>query len=69
MRLRVLLILILIISFLSGCNNMENESTEVQNEENIYSGSCPRSIVDCEYPGECGLYVDENHNDICDRSE
>lgn len=32
---------------------------------------CPKGKTDssCEYPGECGKYVDENGNEICDHSE
>ncbi len=32
---------------------------------------CPKGKTDssCEYPGECGRYIDENGNEICDHSE
>ena len=31
--------------------------------------SCPRAIVDCEYPGICRAYIDTNNDNICDRSQ
>ncbi|ADG13492.1 conserved hypothetical protein [Methanocaldococcus infernus ME] len=30
---------------------------------------CPYGRVNCTYPGKCGLYIDTNHNGICDHSE
>ena len=30
---------------------------------------CPYGIIHDEYPGQCGLYQDNNKNGICDRSE
>ncbi|MDP2750208.1 MAG: 4Fe-4S binding protein [Nanoarchaeota archaeon] len=34
------------------------------------SGSdCPWGTVNCSYPGDCGLYTDDNSNKICDYSE
>ncbi|WP_064496614.1 hypothetical protein [Methanocaldococcus jannaschii] len=30
---------------------------------------CPYGRVNCTYPGECGRYIDTNHNGICDHSE
>jgi len=30
---------------------------------------CPYGRTNDPYPGKCGLYVDTNHNQICDRSE
>lgn len=30
---------------------------------------CPFGLVNDPYPGECGRYVDQNENDICDHSE
>ncbi|ACX72309.1 conserved hypothetical protein [Methanocaldococcus vulcanius M7] len=30
---------------------------------------CPYGRVNCTYPGECGRYIDTNHDGICDHSE
>lgn len=30
---------------------------------------CPFGETDCEFPGKCNLYTDQNGNDVCDRSE
>ncbi|ADC70102.1 conserved hypothetical protein [Methanocaldococcus sp. FS406-22] len=36
----------------------------------IYAwNDCPFGRVNCTYPGECGRYIDTNHNGICDHSE
>ena len=31
--------------------------------------TCPRAMLDCEYPGICGAYIDTNNDNICDRSQ
>jgi len=30
---------------------------------------CPNEQVDCEYPGDCGKYIDTNKDSICDHSQ
>lgn len=30
---------------------------------------CPHGVTVCEYPGDCGRYVDTNDDGICDRSQ
>ena len=30
---------------------------------------CPRGETHCEYPGDCGRYIDTNDDGICDRSQ
>ena len=36
----------------------------------IYAwNDCPFGRVNCTYPGECGRYIDTNHDGICDHSE
>jgi hypothetical protein len=31
--------------------------------------NCPFAEVDCPYPGECGRYVDVDHDAVCDYSQ
>lgn len=67
-------LLLLSIQLLVGCSdkNLNDNLIERGNDivkENPYSGSCPYSKINCGYPGECGLYLDKDQNEICDRSE
>jgi hypothetical protein len=57
-EMRFLLILLLVI--LSGCAVESSEQTQV---------SCPRGISNDPYPGQCGQYIDNNANGICDQGE
>ena len=69
-KIIITLILLLTISILFGCTKINsNESETIIVEENIYSGTCPHRLIDDPYPCECGIYVDKNQNNICDRSE
>ena len=59
------LFFILVLVLTAGCSV---ESIEIDNEESTHP-DCPFGKVDCEYPGNCGRYIDTNANDICDHSE
>jgi hypothetical protein len=48
---------------LSGC------SVETIGGGGRDNSDCPFGNVDCEYPGECGHYIDTDNNAICDHSE
>lgn len=63
-KLIVVLMLISVI-LIAGCSV---ESIENSNQEESHS-DCPFGKVDCEYPGNCGRYIDINENNICDHSE
>jgi uncharacterized membrane protein YhdT len=47
----------------------ETQTEKVQDFSDVTTGGCPFGIVDDEYPGSCGLYKDENHNNECDYGE
>ena len=69
-KLTLIFILLLTLSTLVGCSETNSNQLEtIVVETNHYSGTCPYNLINDPYPGECGLYVDEDHNKICDRSE
>lgn len=35
----------------------------------VFAQDCPFDNAGCEYPGECGIYVDDNNDYICDNSQ
>ena len=41
----------------------------MMNNEEVHDLDCPFGETNCEYPGNCGKYVDTNKNDICDHNE
>jgi hypothetical protein len=63
----VMLMFIFIFSFTSCSKEIEETTTQVQIQ--TFQSSCPRGEVNCEYPGKCYLYTDENNNDFCDNGE
>ncbi len=65
MQKLIVVLVFLSLFLLAGCSV---ESTESYNEEQVDS-DCPFGKVDCEYPGNCGRYIDLDANDICDHSE
>jgi protein involved in sex pheromone biosynthesis len=67
-----IILIILLTLFLIGCSNIKNSQDNIEIEkieENIYSGSCPKGLINDTYPGECGQYIDKNQDNICDRSQ
>lgn len=42
---------------------------ETVKEQDTKETDCPWNIIDDPAPGECGLYIDKDSNDICDYSE
>jgi len=34
----------------------------------ILAADCPYDKVNCEYPGDCGRYIDQDNDNICDNS-
>ena len=58
-------VFILALLLIAGCSV---ESISDDTEEAIHS-DCPFEETNCEYPGNCGKYIDTNNNDICDHSE
>jgi hypothetical protein len=67
MKIILTLILLLMLTTLVGCAQETLETKTL--EENIYSGSCPKGLINDPYPGECGQYIDKNNDNICDRSQ
>ena len=41
----------------------------VASQKNVSKKDCPFGKTDCEFPGDCGMYVDADGNKICDHSE
>ena len=39
-----------------------------KNKSGLKTADCPFGEVDCEFPGECGAYIDTNADRICDHS-
>ena len=64
MQKLIMVFLIIALLINAGCS-VESMNADT---EGIHS-DCPRSEVNCEYPGNCGRYVDTNDNGICDHSE
>jgi hypothetical protein len=64
MQKLVILIALLALLLTAGCSVESIEGIE----EEIHS-DCPHGEVNCEYPGNCGKYIDTDNNDICDHSE
>lgn len=60
--MKYLIFLLVLFTFLiSGCEETTNSYEE--------DHDCPHGLENDPYPGNCGLYVDEDANDICDHSE
>jgi hypothetical protein len=58
-------LLLICIFLLASCS--QNAATELKPAaEKI---DCPFEIINDTYPGQCGRYVDQNKNDICDLSQ
>jgi len=62
--MKKIILISLILLFLVGCSS--NEITDEVTEE---ISNCPRGLVNDEYPGACGSYIDIDENQICDYSE
>jgi len=56
----LILITIIVFAFLAGCATETSEQITTD---------CPQGMVNDPYPGSCGQYIDQNNNQICDRSE
>ena len=63
----IIIVLILVI-LVSGCINSHNVELDEQNSNQV-DLECPRGLVNDPYPGSCGMYIDNNQNNICDYSE
>jgi hypothetical protein len=64
----VIVFLFVSLLLVSGC---ATEATQSITGEFLDDGrvTCPNGMVDDPAPGSCGLYTDENDNNICDYSE
>ncbi len=67
MKKRIIAI-VLVTLMMVGVTNILSTVSVAQADEGIWD-SCSRGMVDCEYPGACGSYVDTNNDNICDRSQ
>ncbi len=65
---RKLAIILFSILFVVGLVGTFLGTQIVEAASNIWN-SCPRGEVNCDYPGECGSYIDTNGDRICDRSQ
>lgn len=66
--LTIIILIILTLSFISGCTQQKSEQTNITAEvTNLHS--CPKGITHDPYPGQCGLYQDTDNNNICDLGE
>ncbi len=67
----VVLIVILAFAVFAGCTSQAEETANSAAErvESSPKIECPNGIEDDPYPGACGLYTDEDLNNICDWSE
>lgn len=65
--------LLLMLSVLTaGCSVQSIEPSEDVVEDIVVEptfSTCPFEEVDCEYPGNCGRYVDGDSDDLCDHSQ
>lgn len=46
----------------------EEEGVAIEDNKNDLAGTCPKGLH-CGAPGKCGLFIDQNNNDLCDRGE
>lgn len=51
----------------SSSESIENTNGTVDDKPKL-AGTCPRGLH-CSAPGQCGLFTDDNANDLCDRDE
>jgi hypothetical protein len=51
-----------------GVTNIISTASVARADDGVWD-SCSKGMVDCEYPGACGSYVDTNNDNICDRSQ
>ena len=63
MQKSIVAIILLSLVLIAGCSVQSTENTEETHTD------CPFENVNCEYPGECGRYIDKDGNEICDHSE
>ena len=59
----IIILVILSLFFVIGC------STEESSFNNPYSGTCSqgKEFIDC--TGECGQFIDNNEDGLCDRGQ
>lgn len=55
-------------SVITENNNLEDETTITEKEKNNLAGTCLKGDH-CSAPGKCGLFIDRNNNELCDRGE
>jgi len=67
MKKRIITI-ILVTLIMVGVTNINLTASVAQADGGVWD-SCNKGMVDCEYPGACGSYIDTNNDDICDRSQ
>lgn len=65
---KITMIIIIVALMVIGVTQLLLSTSVSLAQENIWD-SCSRGMVDCEYPGICGSYIDANNDDICDRSQ
>lgn len=67
MKKRIIAI-ILVTLILVGVTNIVSTAPVARADDGVWD-SCNKGMVDCEYPGACGSYIDTNNDNICDRSQ
>lgn len=55
--------------YLSASPKTAEPVSAIDKTKEVVAASCPFGETDCEFPGDCPMYVDTNANKICDRSE
>ena len=64
-----IIILLFILIMLTSCSQEVIIDENKKIKEKTTNSNCPFEEVNCEYPGNCGRYVDSDDNSICDNSE
>jgi hypothetical protein len=66
-----LLLFLLSVIFIAACSGSAAPPTtsEQTNSATVFSPECPNGIVNEQFPGTCGKYVDRNSDGICDLSQ
>jgi hypothetical protein len=63
--MRLIIVLLIFVLIISGCTSGDSTGDVVEESPGcVYNG-----ISNDPYPGQCGHYVDENSNNLCDLGE
>jgi hypothetical protein len=72
MRKVLIMMLLIFAATMAGCREDAEAGEQgqvVRGSEQEFVPSCPRGLIDDQYPGSCGIYADSDSNHICDLSE